>query len=63
MKSHYVALYNKTANFYNAHPRAKRLLIISNKLLTWLFFACYGGLWVYTLLIAPLETKEIKTKI
>lgn len=59
MKYDYVALYNKTASFYNAHPRAKRLLIIGNKLLTWLFFVCYGGLWLYTLLLAPLDTKEL----
>ena len=59
MKRNYVTLYNKNAEFYNARPRIKRLLIIGNILLTLLFFACYGGLWAYTLLLAPLDTKEL----
>ena len=61
MHNHYVALYNKTASFYNARPFAKTLLKLGNKLLTLLFFACYGGLWVYTLLIAKLNTKALVT--
>jgi membrane-associated phospholipid phosphatase len=59
MKYDYVTLYNKSADFYNAHPIAKRLLIVGNLVLTLLFFACYGGLWAYTLLLAPLEIKEL----
>ena len=59
MKYDYVTLYNKSADFYNARPIAKRLLIVGNFVLTLLFFACYGGLWAYTLLLAPLEIKEM----
>lgn len=59
MKYDYLTLYNKSAEFYNARPTAKRLLIIGNFVLTLLFFACYGGLWAYTLLLAPLDIKEL----
>ena len=59
MKYDYVTLYNKSAAFFNARPKAKRLLIASNFVLTCLFFACYGGLWAYTLLLAPLDIKEL----
>lgn len=59
MSYDYLTLYNKSAAFYNAHPRAKRLLIIGNTFLTLLFFGCYGGLWAYTLLLAPLSIKDM----
>ena len=54
-----MTLYNKNAEFYNAQPKAKRLLIFGNLVLTLLFFASYGGLWAYTLLLAPLDIKEL----
>ena len=59
MKYDYVTLYNKNASFFNARPTAKRILTVGNAFLTWLFFACYGGLWIYTLSIAPLDVKEM----
>ena len=59
MKYDYVALYNKTAAFFNERPKAKRLLILSNLFLTLLFWISYGGLWAYTLWLAPLEVKEM----
>ena len=58
MKYDYVTLYNKSAAFYNARPTAKRALKIGNITLTWLFFACYGILWMYVLDIEPLETMD-----
>ena len=57
MKYDYLTLYNKTAAFYDAHPKAKRLLIACNSHLTWVFFVCYVGL----LLGTPLSTKEFVT--
>jgi len=59
MKYDYATLYNKNASFFNAHPTAKRILTVGNALLTWLFLACYGGLWIYTVCLAPLDVKEM----
>ena len=59
MKYSYVTLYNKNAEFYNAHPTAKRAIKIGNTLLTWLFLACYGVLWLYALRIDPFETMDL----
>ena len=59
MKYDYVALYNKNAAFYNAHPTAKRALKLGNILLTWLFFACYGILWLYALFVESFATRDL----
>ena len=59
MKYNYVTLYNKSAAFYNAHPTAKRALKLGNTVLTWLFFACYGILWLYALYVEPFETRDL----
>ena len=59
MKYSYASLYNKNAEFYNAHPTAKRAIKIGNTLLTWLFFACYGILWLYALQIDPLGARDL----
>lgn len=59
MKYDYVAIYNKSAAFYNAHPTAKRALKLGNTALTWLFFACYGILWLYALYVDPFETRDL----
>ena len=59
MKYDYVALYNQNAAFYNAHPTAKRALKIGNVVLTWLFFACYGILWMYAVDLNPLEPMDL----
>ena len=59
MKYNYVTLYNKNAEFYNARPTAKRAIKIFNTLLTWLFFACYGILWLYALHIDPFGAKDL----
>lgn len=59
MKYDYVTLYNKNAEFFNAHPTAKRALKLGNTLFTWLFFACYGILWGYALWINPFETRDL----
>ncbi len=37
----YKTLYEKNAAFYEARPRAKKALLISNPVFTWLFFAAY----------------------
>ena len=58
MKYDYVALYNKNMAFYNAHPTAKRALKLGNIFLSWLFFACYGVLWLYVLYVEPLSAME-----
>ena len=59
MKYDYVTLYNKNAEFFNTHPTAKRALKLGNTLLTCLFFACYGILWLYALWITPFETRDL----
>lgn len=59
MKYDYVTLYNKSAAFYNAHPRAKRALKLGNTALTWLFFVCYGILWTYALFIEPFGVRDL----
>ena len=59
MKYDYVTLYNKNADFYNAHPTAKRALKLGNLLLPWLFFACYGVLLAYACFVEPFETMDL----
>ncbi|MBR2321344.1 MAG: phosphatase PAP2 family protein [Clostridia bacterium] len=59
MKYDYLTLYNKNAAFYEAHPTAKRALKLGNILLTWLFFACYGILWLYALWVDPFEPRDL----
>ena len=59
MKYDYVALYNKNAAFYNAHPTAKRALKLGNVILTWFFFVCYGVLLLYAFYVEPFETMDL----
>ena len=59
MKYDYVTAYNKSAAFYNAHPTAKRAIKLGNTVLTWLFFACYGILWLYAVYVEPFETRDL----
>ena len=40
----YKSAYEKTAAFFNARPKAKKCLLLSNYLVTGLFFLAYGGL-------------------
>ena len=50
MKYDYKALYQKNAAFYNARPRLKKALLISNLALTLGFVLAYGALLVYAFL-------------
>ena len=59
MKYDYVALYNKNAAFYNAHPTAKRALKLGNVILTWFFFVSYGVLLLYAFYVEPFETMDL----
>ena len=59
MKYDYVTLYNKNVAFYRTRPTAKRALKIGNVMLPWVFFACYGILWVYALFIESWETMDL----
>lgn len=43
MRYDYKTIYEKNAAFFHARPRAKRALLLSNHLFTWLFFATYIG--------------------
>ena len=43
----YKQLYNKNAAFYKAHPKALRLLLLSNLAFTGLFALAYGAFCVY----------------
>ena len=47
MKYDYVSLYNKNAAFYNARPKAKKALILTNSLITYAFLAVYVVLWIF----------------
>lgn len=47
MKYDYKTCYEKNAEFYNTHPFAKRLLLLADKGLTYLFGGVYLGLWAY----------------
>ena len=47
----YKKIYEKQAAFYRAHPKAKRLLLISNYGLTGLFLLAYGALCITSLLL------------
>ena len=46
----YKTLYEKSAAFYHAHPRAKKALLISNLVFTWLFFFAYLTFVVWAVL-------------
>ena len=59
MKYDYITLYNKNADFSNAHPIAKRALKLGNLLLPWLFFACYGVLLAYACFVEPFDTMDL----
>ena len=47
MKYNYVSIYNKNAAFYNARPKAKKALIVTNTLLTYGFLLAYVALWAF----------------
>ena len=51
MKYDYVTLYQKNADFFNAHPTAKRALKLGNIFLTSLFFISYAVLWFCVLFL------------
>lgn len=53
----YESVYEKNAAFYNRHPRAKKILLWSNPLLTGCFFAAYSALIVYA--FCALQTWDI----
>lgn len=57
MKYDYIAIYEKNAAFYNAHPTAKRALKLGNLFLTGLFFAAYGILWLCVLWLEEYDLK------
>ena len=59
MNYDYVTLYNKNAEFYRSHPTALRAVRLGNIVLSWLFVACYGILWVYALIIDEFSTSEL----
>ena len=46
----YKTVYEKSAAFYHARPRAKKALLLFNHVFTWLFFATYGGFALYAVL-------------
>ncbi len=50
MKYNYASIYNKSAAFYRAHPIARRILKISNRVFSGLFIACYPLLYLLALL-------------
>lgn len=50
MKYNYKQLYERSANFYNSKPKAKKLLYVLNSGLTVLFGLAYLALWVYAVL-------------
>lgn len=45
----YKQIYEKSAAFYNAHPKAKEALKIANAVLTFGFVFAYAALWIYGL--------------
>lgn len=47
MRYNYVNLYNKNAALFEARPKAKKLLLVLNTELTYLFFVAYALLFVY----------------
>lgn len=59
MKYDYLTLYQKNADFYNAHPRAKRALQLGNTLLTVFFLFSYALLWIFALFIDSLEPQSL----
>ena len=46
IRMNYKKIYEKLAAFYRAHPRAKKLLLISNYGITGLFILAYGALCI-----------------
>ena len=59
MKYNYLTLYQKNVQFYDAHPRAKRALIIGNTFLTAFFLFSYALLWVLALFLDKLEPQKL----
>ena len=47
MKLDYQTLYQKNFAFYESRPQAKRVVLLVNKILPYLFALCYLLLWVY----------------
>lgn len=47
MKLDYKTLYTKNFEFYESRPQAKRVVVLLNKLLPYLFALAYVLLWVY----------------
>ena len=53
----YKSAYEKSAAFYNAHPIAKKCLLLANIGITGLFFLAYGALCVASFFL--FKTKDI----
>ena len=49
MKYDYTTFYNKNAEFFLSHPKAKRALLVFNTLATYIFILAYALLFVYGL--------------
>lgn len=54
MKETYKKLYEKNAAFYEAHPKAKKVLLLGNYALTFFFILIYGAFLLYAF-IKPLS--------
>ena len=59
MKYDYLTLYQKNADFYNAHPRAKQALQLGNMLLTAFFLMAYALLWIFALFVDKFEAEDM----
>ena len=55
----YPTLYERSAAFYNARPKAKRALQLTNIFLPLLFVIAYLGLWAYGIFEAKLTEKQL----
>ena len=58
MSYHYKAIYNKSADFYNAHSGAKTVLKVANGVLTYGFFVAYLGLWLYGVFLGKFDVRD-----
>ena len=59
MKYDYKLLYQKNADFYNAHPRCQQALRFLNKALTAICVLAYAALWAYALFIKPFAREDL----
>ena len=54
----YKKLYEKNAAFYQARPKAKKVLLVADKLLTGLFGLAYIMLWVYAIFWSDFSARD-----